>query len=602
MGRKMNMAELQTPAAQTPATPAPAPAPQPPQKKKKKRNIKKIVTRVIGGAVAVAVIGGVAFGMNKFLFTEPEQTILDDMVQRGSIQSMVEGYGYVNAQNSASIVLGTGGTVQEVFVQNGDFVNEGDPLYTIDASAAYESINEAQKVLNDALDGVTAAQKTVSDYQEQIQKIRDSYSELEVRAPFAGKLLDVENITENSTVSAGTKIATLVDDSQMRLSVYVNYAYQYDIAEGQTARVSIPSAMSDVDALVEKINMVRYITPEGSQCFEVVLLLRNPGSLTAGMGASAVFTSAAGEPIYPYSAGTLEYSRTSDIVTKATGDALMIDLINYIDVAEGQLLLQLSDDTKADQISDLEDQVRSAQESVTRAQESVTKAQENLTKAEEGLENYNAVAPISGTVLSCPLVPGEKVADNTTAIVIADTSVMTVQLNVDERQISSVELGMEVTLSDWDGNTYFGTVTDKALTGTQENGAVTYPVTVQVDNSDGSLMNQGSLNYSFVASQVDDCIMVPIQSVKRISGADGEPVSVVFVKTDVRPDNAIELPPDTPGVPTEEEGYYAVPVETGISDTYNVEIKSDLEEGLTIFTSYTTTDQTGGYGGGLMIG
>lgn len=595
------MAELQTPAAQTQA--APTPAPQPPQKKKKKRNIRKIVTRVIGGVVAVAVIAGVAYGMNQFLFTEPEQTILTDMVMRGSIQSMVEGYGYTNAQNSASIVIGTGGTVQEVFVQNGDFVNEGDPLYTIDASAAYEAINEAQKVLNDALDGVTAAQKTVSDYQEQIQKIRDSYGELEVRAPFAGKLLDVEKITEGSTVSAGTKVATLVDDSKMRLSVYVNYAYQYDIAEGQTARVTIPSAMSEVSsALVEKVNMVRYITPEGSQCFEVVLLLDNPGSLTAGMGASAVLTSAAGEPIYPYSASTLEYCRTSDIVTKATGDALMVDLINYIDVAEGQLLLQLSDDTKADQISDLEDQVRSAQESVTRAQESVTKAQENLTKAEEGLKNYNAVAPISGTVLSCPLVPGEKVADNTTAIVIADTSVMTVQLDVDERQIGYVEVGMEVQLSDWDGNMFFGTVTDKALTGNQENGATTYPVTVKVDNEGGTMMSQMSLNYSFVASQADDCIMVPIQSVKRISDAEGEPVSVVFVQTDVRPDNAIELPPDISGVPTEAEGYYAVPVETGISDTYNVEIKSDLEEGLTIFTSYTTSDQNGGYGGGVFIG
>lgn len=601
MGRKMNMAELQTPAAQTPATPTPAP--QPPLKKKKKRNVKKIVTRIIGGVVAVAVIAGVAYGMNQFLFTEPEQTILTDMVSRGSIQSMVEGYGYVNAQNSASIVLGTGGTVQEVFVQNGDFVNEGDPLYTIDATAAYESINEAQKVLNDALDSVSAAQKTVSDYQEQIQKVRDSYSELEVRAPFAGKLLDVEKITTGSTVSSGTKIATLVDDSQMRLSVYVNYAYQYDIAEGQLARVSIPSAMSEVDnALVEKVNMVRYITPEGSQCFEVVLLLNNPGSLTAGMGASAVLTSAAGEPIYPYSASTLEYCRTSDIVTKATGDALMVDLINYIDVAEGQLLLQLSDDTKADQISDLEDQVRSAQDSVARAQESVTKAQENLSKAEEGLANYNAVAPISGTVLSCPLVPGEKVADNTTAIVIADTSVMTVQLNVDERQIGSVELGMEVTLSDWDGNMFFGTVTDKALTGNQESGATTYPVTVRVDNSDGSLMNQSSLNYSFVASQVDDCIMVPIQSVKYISDSEGNPVTVVFVQMDSRPDNAITLPPESSGVPTEEEGYYAIPVETGINDVFNVEIKSGLEDGQTIFTSYTTNNEGGGYGGGIYIG
>ena len=36
------------------------------------------------------------------------------------------------------------------------------------------------------------------------------------------------------------------------------------------------------------------------------------------------------------------------------------------------------------------------------------------------------------------------------------------------------------------------------------------------------------------------------------------------------------------GVP---EGYYPVKVEIGISDNYNVEIKSGLEEGTTVFTT-----------------
>ena len=39
------------------------------------------------------------------------------------------------------------------------------------------------------------------------------------------------------------------------------------------------------------------------------------------------------------------------------------------------------------------------------------------------------------------------------------------------------------------------------------------------------------------------------------------------------------------GVP---EGFWAVPVETGISDTYNVEIKSGVEEGAVVFTQVQT--------------
>ena len=70
---------------------------------------------------------------------------------------------------------------------------------------------------------------------------------------------------------------------------------------------------------------------------------------------------------------------------------------------------------------------------------------------------------------------------------------------------------------------------------------------------------------------------------------DGSTGDVVFVKGD-RPDNAIELMVPVDGVP---EGFWAVPVETGISDTYNVEIKSGVEEGTEVFTQIKTTQEWG---------
>ena len=41
------------------------------------------------------------------------------------------------------------------------------------------------------------------------------------------------------------------------------------------------------------------------------------------------------------------------------------------------------------------------------------------------------------------------------------------------------------------------------------------------------------------------------------------------------------------------DGYYPVPVEIGISDNYNVEIKSGVEEGDVVFT---TTQMENSYG------
>lgn len=567
------MAENQTPVAEVPVQPA-APSAPAQQKQKKNKPKHKVRNRIIAVVVALAIIAGVAFGMWKFLFSEPEQQILRDYAQYGSISNQVEGYGVTKALSSASITLTTGGTVQEVFVAEGDFVEEGTPLYTIDSTDAYAALEEAQK--------------TVNNYQKQLQAIYDSYNDLTIRPPFNGKLLleDMPEITVGSSLGTGTTVAKLVDDSKMKLTLYYNYAYENEVQVGQQAKVSIPASMSQVTGQVEQVNKVRYITPEGAVCFQVVIVMDNPGTLTAGMGAAAILTGSDGEEIYAYDNGTLEYNRTAEIKAKASGEVLSVNLVNYADVTTGQTLIQLSADDNDDQIAMLENQLKNAQET--------------LTKAQENLNNFNAVAPISGTVISCGLIAGEKVAENTTAIIIADTSVMTVEINVDERSINYVKMGMPVNLSDWNGNSFIGTVTNISLNGNMENGASSFPVTIRMENPEGTLMSNMSINYSFQASQSDWCLMVPVQSVKNISDEEGNPISVVFVEKDRRPDNAVTVPEGLTGIPTEADGFYAVQVETGINDVYNVEILSGLEEGDTVFTSYMAGDDM--YGGGMYIG
>ena len=107
---------------------------------------------------------------------------------------------------------------------------------------------------------------------------------------------------------------------------------------------------------------------------------------------------------------------------------------------------------------------------------------------------------------------------------------------------------------------------------------------VTVDNPDGSLMTGSYVTYSLVASENDNCLVVPIQCVKTVPMPDGTTGSVLFVKGS-RPDNAVDLEVPVEGVP---DGFWAVPVETGISDTYNVEIKSGVEEGAEVFTQVQT--------------
>ena len=553
-----------------PVTEAPAPAAPPAhpsgtsnQKKKQRKKVRNTIIALV--VLAVLAVGG--FFLYRFLTAKEavNSQIQTQPAQISSIQSMVQGSGNAKAKDTAAITLTQGGTVQEVFVTAGDTVTEGQPLYTIRSQAAE--------------DEVTAAQEKVSNLQKDMADLHKALNNLTVRAPFAGKLVEVSEFETGSTVSSGASVATLVNDKKLKLSLYFSYAYENDIYVGQSVSVSIPAVMDSFTGSVEQVNKVHYITPEGADHFEVVVAFDNPGTLTEGMTASAALTAANGTPIYPYENGTTKYYETRKIITEAGGPLLSANLLCYSNVSAGQTLLSMGSDT-------IDSDIRAKQKEID-------DAMEKLTEAQKALNNFNAVAPIDGTVTTCTLAEGAEVKSGDTVIIISNTTTMLVNITVDDRNISFVKPGMTVDLTDWNGNVFTGTVSS-INTGSAEagQGMTSFPVTLTVDNYDGSLLEGVWLDYSFVASQSDDCIVVPMQSVKYVSDENGETASVVFIKADSKPENtvAIDIPPTEPGAtplyPSESEGFYPVPVTTGLSDNYNVEIKEGLTGDEEVFVNY----------------
>ena len=552
---------------------APVPAPTPVAKAPKgKKNPKKVKHLIIGGAAAIVlVVGGVI--LYRFLTKQNDTNseIQSQPVEIGSIQSTVSGSGTATAKESAAITLTAGGTVREVYVTSGDTVTAGQPLYTIFSQ-------DAQNLVDTAKENLNKLNKDMADLQ-------DEAANLTVRAPFAGKLQDVQAFESDQDVSKGATVATLVNDKKLKLSLYFSYAYENEIKAGQSVEVSIPAVMRTFTGSVEKINKVSYISPEGAVHFEAVIVFDNPGTLTAGMDASAVLAAKDGTQIYPYQNGKTEFYETRTITAKASGPVSgKGNLLNYANVSAGEALLYLGSST-------IDSDIRAKQEEISNAQD-------KLAEAQKGLDNFNAVSPIDGTVTSCTLVEGVDVKSGDTVITISNTSVMVVEITVDDRNISFVQPGMSVNLTDWNNNTYMGTVTSINMAGaTSQNGMTNYPVTLTVDNYGGSLISGMWLDYSFVASQSDDCMMVPMQSVKYVSDANGDTYSVVFIQADSKPDNTVELdipetqPGEMPSYPTEADGFYPVPVETGLSDTYNIEITSGLNGDETVFVQYYNANQ-----------
>ncbi len=514
--------------------------------------------RAIRWIVVLAVLAAIGFGAWKLLGnkSEPEMQAVTDVVQYGSITSTVEGSGLTKAKNSESITLATAGVVQEVFVTEGQQVNAGDPLFIVDSESARAAVEKARSDLEGLQKQMSALQKDIAG--------------LNLAPTYPGKLMDTVKLNPGDTISKGEKVATLADDTKLRLTQYYSYAYEGLITAGQSVEVSIPALMTSVTGTVEQVHMVSRVTAEGSRLFSAEIVLENPGTLTAGMTASAT-VAAGGETAYPYETGSLEYNRVGDLCSTVNGTVISSALVDYLQVSAGQVLVRIDGEDSEGEIFAL--------------QERIDNAQKELESAEKNLANCEAVASISGTVMGLMLSPGMEVEANTAAVTIADTSTIIVDATVDERNVSYVKPGAYVEVNQWD-TVYSGVVESLSLNSQAENGVARYPMVISVDNYDGTLMTGSYINYSMVASQNDNCLVVPIQCVRTVTMPDGSAGDVVFVQGD-RPENAIDLEMPVDGVP---EGFWAVPVETGIADDYYVEIKSGVEADTVVFTQMMTTE------------
>ena len=396
-------------------------------RKKRRRVIRLgvvVVILLVIAAILLKLLGGKGGG---------ESQVVTDVVQYGAITSTVQGSGLVKAKSSETITITTVGTVTDVLVTEGEKVTAGTPLFTIDSPAAETAVQKARS--------------NVEGYEKQLSQAQKDIAGLNLSAGYAGKLMETVTLNPGDPISKGQKVAVLSDDTRLRLEQYYSYAYAGDLKVGQTVNVSIPALMTSIPGTVEAVHMVSRITPEGSKLFSADILVENDGALTADMAASATVT-VNGETVYPYEAGKLAYYRTGDLVSTVDGTVISSNLVDYLQVTPGQVLVRIDGEESESQMFTI--------------QQNLDTAREELKTAEENLANCNAKAPIDGTVIGLTIKPGDEIPANTTVVTISDTSTVMISATVDERNISYVKPGMPVDLSQW-GTPAFGTVETVSL-------------------------------------------------------------------------------------------------------------------------------------------
>jgi multidrug efflux pump subunit AcrA (membrane-fusion protein) len=269
----------------------------------------------------------------------------------------------------------------------------------------------------------------------------------------------------------------------------------------------------------------------------------------------------------PAETGTLEYYQTKTITTGSGGEISLVNLEESMRVSSGALLAVLDNENYASQMTAL--------------QRKIASAQLKLEDLNDSLADCNATAEVAGTVIFVRIEPGDEVKSGSSSMAIYNTETMEIEANINEVQNEYIELGMEVaiTKSGASGSqSYTGTVTEVSLEATASSGVAYFPTTITIE-SDGQLSAGIYVTYTITAAQASDVVLAPIAALKNT--AEG---TCLFIKSDMKPDNAVEL--DDGVVP---DGFYAVPVETGLTSNRYVEILSGIQEGATVFEQYVST-------------
>lgn len=212
---------------------------------------------------------------------------------------------------------------------------------------------------------------------------------------------------------------------------------------------------------------------------------------------------------------------------------------------------------------------------ITQTREKIAQLQEKIAETEEKRSDYAVTAELAGKIIMVNVREGESPREaGQTAVVLYNLDSMTITANIDELDIDGIAMGMEVdiTQSGAESDTHYtGTVTEISYEATNSNGVAYFPITITIP-SGGALSAGVNVSYSITVGDESEGVLAPIAALKSTSQG-----TCLFVKADAAPDNAVELEDGV--VP---DGFYAVPVETGVSNSQYVRILSGVEEGVEV--------------------
>ena len=298
-----------------------------------KKNWKWLVpVVVVAAAGAVFLIGG----GNKA--ASGDVTYAETTPVRQDVSNSLSGTGTLNPANTYTVKSLVDGKILTGDFEEGDKVEEGDVLYTIDSSDASTNLEKASIAL------------------QQAQRSYDKTVDLQyVRAEVDGTVSSLK-VAKGDQVTSGQEVAVIRDSSKMLLNLLFPAADAASFSVGQSADVVLDGTFETLKGTITAVTGTDELSTGNLLVRTVTIRVNNAGGLTTAQAATASING-----VSSIASATFAYQAERTLTALASGTVSAINVQEGDTVSKGDILIELTGDDLTESIQSASESLRSAE-------------------------------------------------------------------------------------------------------------------------------------------------------------------------------------------------------------------------------------------------
>lgn len=454
--------------------------------------MKRVITilLILATVVGLSLISYIAFAGPRKAATSDMETII---VKRDTILATVEATGSISPEAEVTLTFESGGKVEAIMVERGQFVRVGDVLAKLETS--------------DLELELARGQATLAQNEAQLAKVLKGPTEEELaaaKAELASALANYNKVMDGPTEQELAAVEAELASAQADYKEAMAGPDENDITiakvDLERARIQLEQAQSDYD-------QVAWVG--GVEALPQALQLQ--------------------QATFEYEAAKAKYNKAVEGPSEEEIKAAAARLAKAKDNLEN-----LRDKPTLEEIKAAEAQLAKARaewnnlkkqplpEDIAVAQAQVDQARASLEKIRLDLEGATIVTPFDGVVSSLGAEVNEQVTPSTPMVGLVDLSGFHIDVEVDEMDISRVAVSqpVSITLDALPEQEIAGHIEVIAPTASNSEGVVAYLVTIAIEPTNAPLRAGMSADARITTTRLENVLVVPnrVIQIDRESG------------------------------------------------------------------------------------